>query len=171
MTQRAEQLHGTADRQIADLIAVISTLDDAAGRLPCPGREKLGDGTVAACAQHTADNYERIAAFIQTSDRMSGAHQPPQHGRHDDQHAADNVDLHALLEQLSVTRKALSRLAELTDSQLDAIPPAGGFRFCDGQRTLEKVLASLLKHQSHQVDTVNAVTGYKSAARDPRAPI
>jgi hypothetical protein len=28
----------------------------------------------------------------------------------------------------------------------------------DGQRTLEQVLASLLKHQSHQLDALNAAT-------------
>lgn len=184
MTQRAKQLQAAADGQITDLIALISTLNNATSRLPCPGREKLGDGTVAACARHTADNYERIAAFVQTGDRISDAHKPPRHagpsaprllralghrppqhaehdhstGAHYDQYTADNVDLHALLEEVSATRDALSRVAELTDSQLDAIPPSGSFRFCDGQRTLEQVLANLLKHQRHQVDALSAAT-------------
>ena len=51
-----------------------------------------------------------------------------------------------VVEQLSASRATLGRIAELTDAQLDAIPPDGSFRFCDGQRTLEQVLASLLKH-------------------------
>jgi hypothetical protein len=76
MTERAEQLHGTADGQIGELIGLISTLDEATLWLPCPGREQLGDGTVAACARHTANNYERIATFVQTSDQMSGARAP-----------------------------------------------------------------------------------------------
>ena len=29
-------------------------------------------------------------------------------------------------------------------------------RFCDGQRALEQVVTSLIKHQSHQVDAVKA---------------
>jgi hypothetical protein len=63
MNERAKQLHAIADRQIAGLIDLISTLDEATLGLPCPGREKLGDGTIGAAARHTADNYEQIAAF------------------------------------------------------------------------------------------------------------
>ena len=180
MTERGKQLHATADGQIAELIALISTLDEAALRRPCPGREKLGDGTVGASARHTADNYERIAGFVQTSDRMSGAHGPAQRrrsshpsvpasdrprtadhaghdpgaGQHDGGYTADTIDVGAVVEQLSASRDTLGRVAELTDTQLDAIPPDGSFRFCDGQRTLDQVLAALLKHQAHQIDAL-----------------
>jgi hypothetical protein len=182
MTEHGKQLHATADQQIAELIGLMSTLDEAGLRLPCPGREKLGDGTVAAAARHTADNYQRIAAFVQASDRMSSAHEPSQHsgghriprflralghgpaehgsgaGQHDDQYTADTTDPAAVVEQLSASRDTLARIAQLTNSQLDAIPPKDSFRFCDGQRTLDQVLASLLKHQSHQVDALKAAT-------------
>jgi hypothetical protein len=183
MTERGRRLYTTADGQIAELIGLITTLDDATLRLPCPGREKLGDGTIAACAWHTADNYQRIAAFVQTSDQISGAHatQPSNHriprfvralghgpadhtehgpgaAQHDDQYAAGNIDLDALVKKLTLSRDTLARVAVLTDSQLDAIPPRDSFRFCDGQRTLEQVLASLLKHQSHQLDALQAAT-------------
>jgi hypothetical protein len=183
MTERGEQLCATADGQIAELIGLISTLDETTLRLPCPGREKLGDGTIAACAQHTADNYQRIAAFVQTRNRMSGAHptQPgghriprfvralghrpadhTEHGvgadQHDDQYTAGNIDRDALVKQLTASRDTLARVAVLTDGQLDTIPPKDSFRFCDGQRTLEQVLASLLRHQSHQLDALKAVT-------------
>jgi len=180
MTERGQALHATADAQIAELIALISTIDHATLRLPCPGREKLGDGTVAASTRHTADNYERMANFVQTGDRMSGGHEPIKHGghriprflgalghrpgdhlehdrgagQHDDEYTADNIDLTTVVTQLSASRDTLGRLAELTDSQLDAIPPKDSFRFCDGQRTLQQVLAGLLKHQSHQVDAL-----------------
>ena len=50
MTERAKQLHTTIDGQITELIAFLSTTDDATLRMPCPGREKLGDGTIAAAA-------------------------------------------------------------------------------------------------------------------------
>jgi hypothetical protein len=180
MTERGKQLHATADAQIAELVGLISALDEAALRLPCPSREKLGDGTVAASAQHTADNYQRIAAFVQTSDRMSGGHRPDQHsghriprllrtighghadhaehdpgaGQHDGEYTADTIDVGAVVEQLATSRDELGGVAELADGQLDAIPPSGSFRFCDGQRTLEQVLASLLKHQAHQLDAL-----------------
>lgn len=182
MTERGKRLHATTDAQVDELIAFISALDEASLRLPCPGREKLGDGTVGASARHTADNYQRIAGFVQTSDRMSGEHGPAQHGGHriprflraighgpsdraehdaaagphDGGYTADTVDLGAVVEQLSSSRDGLGRIAELTDTQLDAIPPDGSFRFCDGHRTLEQVLAGLLKHQAHQIEALKA---------------
>ncbi len=186
MTERGGQLHATADAQVAELIALLSTLDETALRLPCPAREKLGDGTIAAAVQHTTDNYQRIANFVQTSARMSGGHEPTKNGGHRiprflralghrpadhraasdaehdpgsghaDQYSADNIDPAALTRQLSRTRNSLGQVAELTDRQLDAIPPKDSFRFCDGRRTVEQVLASLLKHQRHHVDALTA---------------
>jgi hypothetical protein len=134
MTERGQQLHTTADGQIAGLIDLIATIDETRLRLPCPGREKLGDGTVGASVRHTAANYQRIAGFVQTSDREHG----PDAGRHDATYSADSIDLERLVEQLSASRETLGRIAELTDSQLDAIPAKDSFRFCDGQRTLEQ---------------------------------
>jgi hypothetical protein len=144
MSERGTRLLETVDGQISELIAILSSRDDAALRLPCPGREKLGDGTFAACASHTAENYHRIAGFL------AG------HGgdRHDHNQSAENADLHRLLDRLSTARASLTLLANLTDQQLDAVPPASGIRFCDGQRTLEQVVTSMLKHQSHQIDTL-----------------
>jgi hypothetical protein len=172
MPERARQLHATADRQIAELLSLISALDEATLRLPCASREKLGDGTVAACARHTADNYQRIATFVQTSDRTAGGYEPSQHSSHrtprplrnlghasadhagPGQYTADNMDLSAVVKQLTASRNTLARVGALTDNQLDIIPPNGSFRLCDGRRTLEQVLASLLKHQGHQVDAL-----------------
>ena len=177
MTERAQELSATADGQIAELIDLLSTLDQAALDRPCPGREKLGDGTIGAAARHTADNYERIANFVQTSDRMSAGHgrhriprflralghgpqdhTNPDHGatQHDNGYTAENVDLDAVVAQLNASRDTLARIGELTDGQLDAVPPKDSFRFCDGQRTLEQVLAGLLKHQAHQVEALSA---------------
>ena len=182
MTERAEQLSTTADGQIGELIDLLRALDQAALDRPCPGREKLGDGTIAASVRHTADNYQRIAGFVQNSDRMShkdalaatGAHRIPRFmrafghapadhaergpaaGQHEDQYAASDIDLDGVVGQLSASRDALRAMTELSDSQLDTIPPKDSFRFCDGQRTLEQVLAGLLKHQGHQVDALKA---------------
>jgi hypothetical protein len=182
MSERANQLHGTADRQIAELLDLLATLDEESSRRPCPGRDKLGDGTVAASARHTADNYERIAAFLRASQRASAAHAPPERvghrfprflrsrghgpadhaehgpgaGGHDGPYTADNTDLAGVTRRLATTRDALRQIAELTDGQLDSIPPEGSFRFCDGRRTLAQVLTSLLKHQGHQLGALNA---------------
>ena len=178
MGERGSQLLETADRQISRLIRLISQLDETVLRLPCPGREKLGDGTVGALASHTADSYLRIAAFLQTTNEPSPArpgsdrvarllsapsHTPPRHdgsgqndGTHDRGFKAENVGLPRLIERLSTAREALSLLADLADDQLDIMPAAGSFRFCDGHRTLEQVVSSLLKHQGHQIDVVNS---------------
>ncbi len=92
-------------------------------------------------------------------------HRPPDHAehRHDErsaghgnQYAADNIDLQTLGERLDATRETLTRITLLTDAQLQTIPPEGSFRFCDGQRTLDQVLASLLNHQKHQVGALAA---------------
>jgi hypothetical protein len=180
MNQRAGQLHATADGQIAALIDLIPTVSDAMLRQPCPGREKLGDGTIGALIAHTTDNYQRIGSFVATSDKMSSrhsngtrdghriprflrtlGHQPSQHDHqprtpgHDDQYTAANVTRADLATRLSLAREALAGIAELDDQRLDAIPPKDGFRFCDGQRTLEHVLARLLKHQDHQVQAIH----------------
>jgi hypothetical protein len=184
MTERASHLRTTIDRQIEQLIALLSSVDEPTLRLPCPGREKLGDGTVGAMAAHTADNFERIAAFINASDRMTSGHAPTQQGahriprflrsfghgpadqgehgssagRHDNEYAADNIDPSVVIAQLSALADDLGQIAGLTDRQLDAIPPKDSFRFCNGQRTLEQVITSLLKHQSHQIDALKAAT-------------
>jgi hypothetical protein len=59
-------------------------------------------------------------------------------------------------EQLSVSRKTLGGLLELTDSQFDAVPPKESFKFCDGQRTHEQVLVGVLRYQSHQIEALRA---------------
>jgi hypothetical protein len=92
-----------------------------------------------------------MAAFLQAASGMPVARP----GRHGD-HAAQNMDLPGLLERLSSGRDALTLLTDLTDEQLDTVPPSRSFRFCDGQRTLEQVVASLLNHQGHQIDAVSA---------------
>jgi hypothetical protein len=153
MGDRAAQLLEIADGQISELARLLSTRGNAVLTLPCPGRGKLGDGTVGATALHTADSYRRIAAFLQeTVDARSSSH-PASHGRH---YRADNVDLNRLLELLSEAQGALSSLGGLSDERLDEVPPASETRFCDGQRTLEQVLTSLLRHQHHQIDALKA---------------
>ena len=152
MSDRGSQLLKTGDRQITDLAALLSTADEATLHNPCPGREKLGDGTVAAVAIHVADTYLRIAGFVYGHSQRSHI----AHGSHEDTHGAEHVDIPKLIQQLDAGRQALRPLADLTDKQLDAVPPAGQSRFCDGKRTTEEVLAAMLKHQSHQIDALRA---------------
>jgi hypothetical protein len=183
MSRRAEQLQASADQQIGGLMDAVATADAATLARPCPGREKLGDGTIGAFAAHTADNYGRIGAFLATSERMTAGDRPQQgrghqipaflrrlghappdqsghgpgaHG-HGDGYTADSASPAEIVQRLATARGQLARIAGLTDEQLNAVPPKDTFRFCDGQRTLEQVLAGLLKHQDHQVQTITAV--------------
>jgi hypothetical protein len=73
MIERANHLLETADGQLTELVGLLSARGEDALRLPCPGRGKMGDGTVAACASHTADRYQRIGEFLGVADRMAGA--------------------------------------------------------------------------------------------------
>jgi hypothetical protein len=173
MSERATQLFQTADRQIADLIALLGAADDPALHAPCPGREKLGDGTVAAVAMHTADNYHRIAEYLGT-DAQSGDRKPDRRhrvpvfgGAHSlrgghghtggaGEYRSETIDPRSLLERLERARARLSALAELSDERLAAVPPASEMRFADGQRTLEQIVVSLLNHQRHQCGALAA---------------
>jgi hypothetical protein len=176
MSERGTQLFQIAEGQLSELIELISTRDEAALNLPCPAREKLGDGTVAACRVAQSRELPRIAAFLRDEDhpppahaqKARGPHRIPSflrarghgnshsHSTHSAPHGAENVDRQGLLDRLSAGRDALGLLGELTDAQLDSVPPAGDMKFCDGQRTLDQVVASLLNHQSHQLDALRA---------------
>ena len=178
MNARGAQLYATAETQIDGLIEFFSVHDDATLAVPCPGREKLGDGTVAASAQHAADNYQRIADWLTDGDAglTSGHgqrgrpghripafarhhHPPASHSERGSDYSANSIDREGLLTALSAARNALSLIADLSDEQLTTVPPASDMKFCDGQRTLEQIIASLLNHQSHQIDAINAAVG------------
>jgi hypothetical protein len=152
MSDRGRELLNTAENQITELTTLLATADEVALSKPCPGREKLGDGRVAAVALHTADTYLRIAGFLR-------GHGGPAHegtAGHEPSGTGEQVDTQLLAQRLAAGRQALSALADLTDEQLDAVPPAGQARFCDGKRTTEEVLAAMLKHQGHQNDALRA---------------
>jgi len=153
MSLRARQLHQTADGQIAELGEWLSSAGERGLSRPCPGRAWLGDGTVGAVAAHTTDNYHRIARFVSALRDDVEQHKPLQHS---EQHRASEIELDLLLTRLSAARDALATIELLSDEQLDSVPPAGEMKFADGERTLEQIIASLLKHQRHQVDAVAA---------------
>jgi hypothetical protein len=178
MTVRAEKLHSKADAQIGRLIDLVSVMDDADLGRPCPGREKLGDGSVGTLIAHTGDNYLRITTFVAAGGDSAAPASPPYPGRHlprlghllgglrrhrprdhghGDLPAAGGADVVELRRRLATARTDLVRIAELDDGRLDSIPPEGAFRFCDGKRNLGEVLTALLAHQAHQVEALEHV--------------
>src|SRR4051794_27642428 len=94
---RGAALLAAATYQISQLTGLLSSQGDAALARPCPGRAKLGDGTVRATTAHSADNYHRIAAFVRATVDGSAAY-PTR--RHDGEHQAENWTLSHLLERL-----------------------------------------------------------------------
>src|SRR3954452_3817392 len=100
MSRRGRRLLEAVDGQIAELTALFADRDESALTLACPGREKLGDGTVAACALHTAASYQRIGTFLQ-------GHGAGSRGGH---YGATDVDLQSLLDRLTAGRSALDLL-------------------------------------------------------------
>lgn len=192
MDQRAAQLFSQAEGQILALGALLAHIDESALGLPC--REKLGDGTVGALSTFIADNYFRIAESVhkvssQAPATRSGhrippwaAHRRPQHRDaigHDEPHAADDTytapfQLRAILERLTVARRCVQTLADLTDAQLDSVSRSGAMRFADGKRTLERVITGMLTHQASQLDAVRAalapVTNTEGRSHDEAGP-
>jgi hypothetical protein len=177
MEARAQALHSQAVGQIDTLIGLASNLNDADLRRKCPGREKLGDGSVGTLLAHTADNYLRIAALVAGEGPATSAppgpvarhlrrfgrladgwrrHRPRDHG-HGDLPPAGGGDADELRDRLSVAQADIGLIAELDDRRLDSIPPEGTFRFCDGKRSLEEVLTALLTHQGHQVEALEQI--------------
>ncbi|HXD54785.1 MAG TPA: DinB family protein [Solirubrobacteraceae bacterium] len=179
MGARAKALSATAESQITELIERLEACEESVLRRPCPGRERLGDGTVGAVCAHVAQSYGRIAGFLAGEQplparapageqpsparepagarrralasllRRRGGHGPWMHGPAAEGEEADRP---TLIARLTRARTSLGALEGLTDAQLDAVPPAEeAMRFCDGERTLEQVVSALLRHQGHQV--------------------
>ena len=136
------------ERQLVELEAALGDADDRDLGSPCAGREGIGDGSVGAVAAHTIDVYRRVAAFLggEAADtRHSHGHQA--HG------APAAAGVEALRAELGTAKAELSGLAGV---DLARVPPAGTFRFCDGERTLEDVILRVLGHQRHHVAAVSS---------------
>jgi hypothetical protein len=153
MSTRSQRLLEESIQQIDTLADSLSRAGAAALVRPCPGRGKLGDGTVGAVATHTTENYHHVAEFLRATAGAGASHRSSEHGTG---YGAVDVDLGDLLDRLAAAKHALAVLAQLDDRVLDTAPAAGDMKFADGVRTLEQIVASVLKHQRHQVDALAA---------------
>jgi hypothetical protein len=153
MSTRGQRLLEESIQQIDTLANSLARAGAVALARSCPGRGKLGDGTVGAVATHTTDNYHRVARFLRPTAGGGASHRGRAHGAG---HGVEDVDLGELLDRLVAAKHALAVLAELDDRALDTVPTAGDMKFTDGARTLEQIIANILKHQRHQVDALAA---------------
>lgn len=153
--RRGNELLFEAATQIRDLIGLLTAAGEEGLRRTCTGREQLGAGTVGAVASHAADRYLDVAEFVEATVHARRAHRAgaPHGGSHCHQ-AAGEVTLDDLVGRFSAADHALRVLGELGDEQLQAVPPAREMKFCDGRRTLEQIVSSLINHQRHQVDAI-----------------
>lgn len=146
MSARAEALQLTAADQLDELAA--RAAGDDLSRTRKDGLA-LGDGTVAVTIEHVADVYVRLAAFVagDKAERTGGGDRRHEHG---------TADGSALPARIAAAQEAVRAFRALSDEQLDAVPPDGAFRFCDGKRTLEQVLEGVIRHQQHHVDATRS---------------
>ena len=165
MGDRGTRLMAKADGQLSETIEFFATLEEADLRKACTdeGAEDSSGGTVAAVAAHTAEGYHQLGRFLRAagyvpglpetgSDRGRGhggrdrGQDRGQEHRHAHGHAPDALpDMRG---RLSEGKVPIGLLAELTDEQLDGLPPAGSSPFSDGRRTLDRVIEAAIAHQA-----------------------
>jgi hypothetical protein len=162
MSERGTRLMAKADRQLSEMIEFFGSLDEADLRKPCPdesAEDSAGD-TVGAVAAHMAQGYHFLGKFLQadrhvpgspaTGNRKGRGHcYRPGHGRTFPPAALPDV-----VDRLTGGKAPIGLLADLTDEQLDSVPPAGSSRFSDGSRTLEQVIDEVIAHQAAHLVTL-----------------
>src|SRR5215213_10495973 len=136
------------DSQLSEMIEVFGTLNEADLHKPCPDESpEDSDGiTVGAVAAHMAQGYHFLGKFLQadgyvpgspaTGNRKGCGHRyRPGHGR-----TFPSAALPDVVDRLAAGKAPIGLLADLTDEQLDSVPPAESSRFSDGSRTLKQVI-------------------------------
>ena len=162
MSERGTRLMAKADSQLSEMIEVFGTLNEADLHKPCPDESpEDSDGiTVGAVAAHMAQGYHFLGKFLQadrylpespaTGNRKGRGHRyRPGHGRTFPPAALPDV-----VDRLTAGKAPIGLLADLTDEQLDSVPPAGSSRFSDGSRTLEQVIYEVIVHQAAHLVTL-----------------
>ncbi len=162
VNERGTELMRKASRQLDEMAEFFGTLNDADLRKPCPD-DDTGDSdgdTVGAVAAHMAQGYHFLGKFLQADGYVLGSpamgnrkgrghRYRPGHGRTFPPAALPDV-----VDRLTGGKAPIGLLADLTDEQLDSVPPAGSSRFSDGSRTLEQVIDEVIAHQAAHLVTL-----------------
>ena len=155
MSERGTELMTNASCQLDEMAEFFGTLDEADLRKPCP--DEAGDGagdTVGAAAAHMAEGYHLLGRFLQATGYVPGSPvtgNSPGHGRC---HGHAPAALPDVLDWLISGKVPIGLLADLTDEQLDSVPPAPSSRFSDGRRSLERVIEAVIDHQAAHLATL-----------------
>jgi hypothetical protein len=161
MSERGTALMTKASRQLDEIAAFLGTLNEADLGKPCADASAgdtvdaaaahRGGDTVGATAAHMADGYDHLGRLLQTAGCVPGS--PTTAGHHRHHHARVPEALPDLRARLVGGKARIALLADLTDEQLDSVPPAVGL-FSDGRRTLEQVIEAVIAHQAAHFATL-----------------
>jgi len=154
MGERGTRLMEKANGQLSEIIEFFGTLDEADLRKPCADEsaEHSAGDTVGAVAAHMAEGYHHLGRFLQAAGYVPG--QPAAGNNHGHDHGHAPEALPGIRDRLTAGKVPLGLLADLTDEQLDSVPPAGSSRFSDGRRTLEQVIDAVIAHQAAHLVTL-----------------
>jgi len=158
MSQRGTALMDKASRQIDEIGALFAALGEA--DLARPSLERPGR-TVGEEAAHIAEGYHFMGRFLQSAAYLTGG--PAGGGVHGRGIAPT---LSGLRERLAEGRAAIGKLVDLTDEQLDSVPPAKSSRFSDGRRNLEQVLEEVIAHQAGHLIELQRAAGLDELSKN-----
>lgn len=115
----------TASRQLDEMADVVATLSEPDLRKPCPD-DSAGD-TLGALAAHMAEGYHFLGRFLQAAGYVPGG--PPSGNGHGHAHGHERAQPPAaasdVLARMTAGTAPIGLLADLTDEQLDSVPPEG----------------------------------------------
>ena len=157
MSERGARLMAKAQRQLSEMIEFFGTLDEADLRKPCTeeSAEDSPGETVAAVAAYTAEGYHHLGRFLEAAGYVSGI--PETGNGHGHGHVPEALP--DMRDRLVVGKSLIGLLGDLTDEQLDSVPPAGSSRFSDGCRTLDQVIEAVITHQEAHLLTMRRAVG------------
>ena len=157
MTQRGTDLVEKVTRQIDDIAEVFDRLGEADLTRADPGREGR---TIGEAAGHIAEGYHFLVRFLTSAGHVPG--RPPGgsiHGR------GPEVAPPSLRARLAEARIEVGIIANLTDQQLDSVPPPKSSRFSNGRRTLEQLIEEVINHQEQHLNDLKSALASPAGAR------
>jgi hypothetical protein len=164
MSERGARLMAKADRQLSEMVEFFGTLDEADLCKPCHDDTGHGPGgTVGAVAAHMAEGYHLLGRFLQATGYVPGSLAMGNNHGHDHGHAPEALP--DMRDRLTGGKAPIGLLADLTDEQLDSVPPPRSSRFSDGHRTLEQVIDAAIAHQAAHLMTLKGAVGAHEGAR------
>lgn len=148
MSERGRELAANISRQLDEIGAFFSTLNEADLRRACTPTIVVGE-----VAAQIAEGYHRLGHFLReaSSDPTSPADNRSITHRHPGSIHGERpsvADLSSLVERLLSGKAAIALVADLTGPQLERVPAKGTTMFSNGRRSLAQVIEAAISHQS-----------------------